>query len=125
MPSLKCRAGEFVSVFFSHSCQTSPRCCARQARQFSFGLCFVLPRDVIQTQCTLLTYYVSIAMEDAHTTLLNLNEDQSDAPADAFFAVFDGHGGNLTDPLHVPDLHGYILQVLLSLNTLARTFTNV
>jgi hypothetical protein len=34
-------------------------------------------------------------MEDAHTTLLNLNKDVPNAPADSFFAVFDGHGGIL------------------------------
>ena len=33
------------------------------------------------------------AMEDAHTTLLQLDPDHPDL---AFFAVFDGHGGTLT-----------------------------
>jgi protein phosphatase 2C family protein 2/3 len=33
-------------------------------------------------------------MEDAHTTILNLNKDTpSDASHVSFFAVFDGHGG--------------------------------
>lgn len=35
-----------------------------------------------------------VSMEDAHTTLLNLNDDIPDAPVDSFFAVFDGHGGS-------------------------------
>ncbi|KAJ3082904.1 Protein phosphatase 2C 2 [Quaeritorhiza haematococci] len=34
-----------------------------------------------------------ITMEDAHTTLLNLNADKSSAPRISFFGVFDGHGG--------------------------------
>jgi serine/threonine protein phosphatase PrpC len=32
-------------------------------------------------------------MEDAHTTLL----DVEDATGTAFFAVYDGHGGKVTD----------------------------
>ncbi|KAF8582140.1 PP2C-domain-containing protein [Ramaria rubella] len=32
-----------------------------------------------------------VSMEDAHTTILNLNESESDKTA--FFAVYDGHGG--------------------------------
>ena len=32
-------------------------------------------------------------MEDAHTTLLQVNPDASEEDAEAFFAVFDGHGG--------------------------------
>ena len=32
-------------------------------------------------------------MEDAHTALLKLDESKSDEEADAFFAVYDGHGG--------------------------------
>jgi hypothetical protein len=33
------------------------------------------------------------AMEDSHTTRLKLLDDVKDKDADAFFAVFDGHGG--------------------------------
>lgn len=33
----------------------------------------------------------SIAMEDSHTIRLQLDEDQ--ATRNAFFAVYDGHGG--------------------------------
>lgn len=32
-------------------------------------------------------------MEDAHTTLLKLDADKDDAGTNAFFAVYDGHGG--------------------------------
>lgn len=32
------------------------------------------------------------SMEDSHTSILSLPED----PGTAFFAVFDGHGGNYT-----------------------------
>ena len=35
------------------------------------------------------------AMEDAHTAKMKLDESKSDHDADAFFAVFDGHGGAL------------------------------
>lgn len=35
-----------------------------------------------------------VGMEDAHTTMLSLNDDQPNGPADSFFAVFDGHGGS-------------------------------
>jgi serine/threonine protein phosphatase PrpC len=31
------------------------------------------------------------AMEDAHAVVLNLNEDSDES--NAFFAVYDGHGG--------------------------------
>ena len=43
--------------------------------------------------CPMLT--LSAAMEDAHTAKLKLDESKSDHDADAFFAVFDGHGGTL------------------------------
>lgn len=32
-------------------------------------------------------------MEDAHTTKLDLDEDKPESDSNAFFAVYDGHGG--------------------------------
>jgi protein phosphatase PTC2/3 len=32
-------------------------------------------------------------MEDSHAVSLNLDESQEDANSNAFFAVYDGHGG--------------------------------
>ncbi len=37
----------------------------------------------------------STAMEDAHATVLNLEEDKAD-DVNTFFAVYDGHGGKLS-----------------------------
>lgn len=37
--------------------------------------------------------YACIAMEDSHTAKMKLDETKADLEADAFFAVFDGHGG--------------------------------
>lgn len=36
-----------------------------------------------------------ISMEDAHTAVLNLTEEEGKTPLEriSFFAVFDGHGG--------------------------------
>lgn len=42
-------------------------------------------------------------MEDAHTAKLKLDETKSDHDTDAFFAVFDGHGG--TYRLHCACMH--------------------
>lgn len=35
---------------------------------------------------------LNVAMEDAHVTVLNLDESPTDK--NTFFAVYDGHGGN-------------------------------
>lgn len=35
-------------------------------------------------------FFSSLDMEDAHTQILSLNNDKNSA----FFAVYDGHGGN-------------------------------
>lgn len=32
-------------------------------------------------------------MEDAHATILKLDADKPEEQANAFFAVYDGHGG--------------------------------
>lgn len=45
-------------------------------------------------------------MEDAHTAVLDLDGDKDDS--NAFFAVYDGHGGTLI----LPDLLSYQLSFL-------------
>ena len=41
-------------------------------------------------------------MEDAHATILKLDSDKEDKQANAFFAVYDGHGGMLACQSHTP-----------------------
>jgi len=38
--------------------------------------------------------HLNVAMEDAHVTILNLEENAVDK--NTFFAVYDGHGGKLS-----------------------------
>lgn len=63
-------------------------------------------------------------MEDAHATILSL-EEPSDPNPNAFFAVYDGHGGERRPSC----LYHFVnvaakTQGLLFLNTRATTFTN-
>jgi serine/threonine protein phosphatase PrpC len=38
-------------------------------------------------------YRFPIAMEDAHAHVLDLDQGKSETESNAFFAVYDGHGG--------------------------------
>lgn len=65
------------------SCTAFPRCRDGESVECCVGA---------RLQRTTLTHTFPAGMEDAHATVLNLDEKTGDEKA-SFFAVYDGHGG--------------------------------
>ena len=55
-------------------------------RQRAVHWCYDTSIDISLSIC-------ATAMEDAHAHVLDLDEGKSEAESNAFFAVYDGHGG--------------------------------
>ena len=72
-----------------------------------------------------LTIHSLVAMEDAHAAVTNLDEGKEDAESNAFFAVYDGHGGmHVTLLITTPPLINTSFKVLTSPSSPAKTFTS-
>jgi len=59
-------------------------------------VCAIAPLTLVNVNCI----FSILGMEDAHTTLLEVE----DAEGTAFFAVYDGHGGKLDDYIDIKGL---------------------
>lgn len=66
------------------------------------------------------------AMEDSHTALLKLDESKADLEANAFFGVFDGHGGTShLGHARGSHLNGVVWQVRMSQSTRVNIYGSV
>lgn len=83
-----CRVGESVSIFVN-----------------LIAICGTWKKKVMCLKFIMIFCYYYVAMEDAHTTVLKIGPDGESA----FFAVYDGHGGQTAAKFSGEELHNFIV----------------